>query len=247
MSELLARPDRARFFYTGSAVAMLILTFIGFQQFYLHGNTFVGGPLTPQLRTVVILHGIFMSAWILLFLVQPILVVANSRRTHMFIGKIGAVLAICNLLLGLWVGVESSRYWEPDAMFWGFTGKQFMAIPVFAILSYASFVAIGVWQRRRPEIHRPMMLMATLMAVEAAFFRMWPNFLYQGTILQVVFGPALGMLAFGLLLFVTHSLLTRSFDRWFAAGYVGMAASCILMNQIAGTSAWFRIATFLQQ
>jgi len=43
-----------------------------------------------------------------------------------------------------------------------------MAIPLISILIFGVFVAIGVWYRRRPEIHRPMMLLATLSIVAAA-------------------------------------------------------------------------------
>ena len=43
-----------------------------------------------------------------------------------------------------------------------------MAIPMIGILVFGLFVAIGVWYRRRPEIHRPMMLLGTLVIMAAA-------------------------------------------------------------------------------
>jgi hypothetical protein len=46
-----------------------------------------------------------------------------------------------------------------------------MIVPV-AI--FGLFVAVGVYYRRRPDAHRPMMLMATLIAIPAAVARIGP-------------------------------------------------------------------------
>lgn len=155
-----ASPNRARLFYTGAAALLLILMFLGFQQFYLHGKAFPNRELTPPIRTLLNLHGTAMSAWMLLFLAQPLLIVSGNRRVHMMLGRIGAVLAGCIVFLGLRVGIESARVNPPDMKIWGLVPKQFMAIPVISILIFAVFVIAGVWNRRRPEVHRPMMCWA---------------------------------------------------------------------------------------
>ena len=81
-----ASPERARLLYLGAAVLLLVLMFLGFQQFYLHGRAYPGRELTPPIRTLLILHGIGMTTWMLLFLVQPLLIVAGNRRVHMMLG-----------------------------------------------------------------------------------------------------------------------------------------------------------------
>jgi hypothetical protein len=43
----------------------------------LHGKAYPGRELAPEIRTLLIPHGIGMSAWFLLFLVQPLLIVAG--------------------------------------------------------------------------------------------------------------------------------------------------------------------------
>jgi hypothetical protein len=66
-----------RWFYFAASVALLVLTFIGFRMFYLEGRAFPGRPLTPPIRGLLIAHGILMTVWILLAVVQP----SSSRRS----------------------------------------------------------------------------------------------------------------------------------------------------------------------
>ena len=121
-----------------------------------------------------------------------------------------------------------------------------MAVPIIGILTFAGFVIAGVAARWRSDIHRPMMLLATLAAMPAAISRIdFLSALYRSTVWETVFGPFLGMLVIGALLPVGRWLLTRSFDRWYAAGYTILAASCVLTMQLATTGARARFASYL--
>ena len=183
-------PDRARFFYTGAAALLLVLMFFGFQQFYLHGRAFPIRPLAPPIRSLLIAHGVAMTSWVLLLLVQPLLIVNRNYRVHMLLGKIGAVLAACIFILGIRVGISAPKVAPPDLRLWNLPYKQFMAVPIISITIFAAFVAAGVWYRRRPEVHRPMMLLATLAAIPAALDRIDAiSSLYRQTIWGTIFGP----------------------------------------------------------
>jgi hypothetical protein len=222
------------------------LTFLGFQQFYLHGRAYPDRPLTPPIRSLIIVHGAAMAAWMLLFAVQPLLVATGRRRLHMRLGLLGAGLAAVVVLVGLRLGIESARVNPPDLRLWNLTPRQFMTVPLIGIATFGAFVAIGVWQRKRPAIHRPMMLLAMLAAMPAALDRIDAvKNLYSDTLWGPLFGPFFGMLAIGLLLFVLKWALTREFDRWFAIGYVGLVAISAGIMRLATTSAWDRFAGFL--
>jgi hypothetical protein len=241
-----ASPNRARLFYTGAAALLLILMFLGFQQFYLHGKAFPNRELTPPIRTLLILHGTAMSAWMLLFLAQPLLIVSGNRRVHMMLGRVGALLAACIVFLGLRVGIEAARVNPPDMKLWGLVPKQFMAIPVISILIFAVFVIAGVWNRRRPEVHRPMMLLGVLAVIPAAVDRIDAiQSLYRGTVWGTIFGPFFSMLVVGLFFLVVKRLVTRSWDRWYAMGYAGLVVASALTIQLATMSAWDHFASFL--
>jgi hypothetical protein len=227
-------------------VLFLVLMLLGFQPYYLHGKAFPDRDTAPPIQTLVLLHATAMTAWVVLFLVQPLLIANGSRRVHRTVGRFGAVLAACMVVLGLWLAVQGARVSPPEVRIRGVTAKQFMAVPIGTIVIFGLFVAVAVYYRRRPDIHRPMMLMATLIVIPAAVDRIGPiRSVYEGTVLETIFGPFLWALVIATLLLVVRWLVTRSFERWFALGYGCLAASYLLIWRVATTDAWDRFATRL--
>jgi hypothetical protein len=184
--------DKAKLFHLGTACVMLTAVLVGFQQFFFHGRAVSGRELTPGIRTWVIVHGISMTGWVLVFLVQSLLIATRRRRAHMRLGSIAAVLAVFILVSGLWFNLASFRLRPPGLVLWALTMKQFMLIGFYTLFMFAAFVTVGVIFRRRPEIHRPMMLLATLSTMAPAIARIDTlSALYQGTALERIFGPSL--------------------------------------------------------
>jgi uncharacterized membrane-anchored protein len=103
----------ARLFHTLAAALLCVMMLVGFQQFYFHGRAYPGRDLAPPIRTLRIVHGSSMTLWMLLFLVQPLLIVARNRRLHMTLGKIGAVLAAAIVVVGVKTAIESVRVSPP--------------------------------------------------------------------------------------------------------------------------------------
>src|SRR4051812_43633259 len=96
MSTVASRlPTRShnRWLYSMASLSLLVLTFVGFQLFYLQGKAYPGRPLTQPIRTLIIIHGCLMTAWMLLAVTQPLLVGAGRRRWHMKLGIFGVALA----------------------------------------------------------------------------------------------------------------------------------------------------------
>jgi hypothetical protein len=235
-----------RFFHSGAAAVLLVLMLIGFQHFYFHGKAYPGRPLTPPIRNLIILHGTAMASWMILFLVQPLLIAAGNRRVHKVLGRIGGIVAACIVFFGFRLGIEATRVNPPDLVIWGLSPKQFMAVPIIGIFIFAEFVIAGIWTRRTPEPHRAMMLLATLAAMPAAISRIDAiSNLYHGTFWEKAFGPFFATLIVGGVFLVVKSLLTRSLDRWYAGGYIGLSIAFAFIMQLARTSAWDEFATFL--
>lgn len=238
--------DRARFFYSGAAASLLVLMFLGFQQFYLHGKAFPSRPLTPPIRTLLIAHGLAMSAWVVLLLVQPLLIVNRKVRVHMALGKLGAVLAACIFVLGLKLAVAAPRVSPPEVRLWNLPYKQFMAVPFISITIFAGFVIVGLLNRRRPAIHRPMMLLATLAAIPAALDRIDAiSALYRHTVWGAIFGPFFSSLVIGVIFLVAKWALTRKFDRYYALGWAGLVMASAAIMRLATTAVWDTFASFL--
>lgn len=228
-----------RLYFAVVATILVALTLWGFAQFYLHGRAFPGRPLTPPIRTLIIAHAATMTAWMALLLIQSLLIVGRQARLHMMLGKAGAVLAAGIVVLGAKLGIEATRLAPTELRMSGLTPKQFLAVPIITITAFAVFVGLGLWQRRRPQSHRAMMLLATLAAVPAAVARIDPlNNLYVGTAWETAFGPFLWSVALLALLLILKRLMTGAIDRWYAVGSAALAAVFVLTPQVARTETW---------
>jgi hypothetical protein len=238
-------PSGSRWFYSVASLSLLVVMFVGFQLFYLQWKSFPGRPITPPIRMLIIVHAFLMTAWMLLAVVQPLLVGMRHQRLHMKLGVLGVGLAVGILIAGVWVGTEAARVAPPGLRF-GLDPKQFMAVQVLSILLFALFVAVGVANRRRTTVHRPMMLMASVSVIGAAFGRMIPlNGLYAGTVWEVVFTTFFMQLIFAAVLVAANCLVFRSFDRWLIGGFAAMAVVSVAISLGAKTHALDQFATFL--
>jgi hypothetical protein len=240
------RVDSSRIFYIGSAALAILLTLIGFHHFFFEGSAYPGRPITPPIRGLVITHGVSMTAWLVVCIVQPILIALGKRRAHMSLGRIGAVVALVALLFGLALAVQSAKVSPPDNRIWGMAPTEFMAVPFFGVLFFATFVGLGLWFRRRPAIHKPMMVLATYASLSAAVSRIdWLNSLYLGTFFEWLLGPFFITQVICFLLIAAQYALTRSIDRWFTIGAISLTAAYALVMRLAETGAWERFASLL--
>jgi len=240
------KPFGERYFYSIATGLLLGLTVVGFQLFYFHGKAYPDRPLTPPIKTLIITHGTAMSLWMLLAIIQPLLVAGGNRRAHMALGKVAAVVAVCLVVLGMQIGIGACKTAPPDLMFGPLTPKQFLSVPVGDIALFALFVATGVLMRKRPDIHRPVMFLASLSAVAAAIARMdFLNNLYRGTLWQKLFSDFFFALVIGGVFLIAKCLVFQKFDRWFAVGFGVMVVWFWMVAQIATTSTWDAIASIL--
>jgi len=241
----LNQQEMERMFYLLAGCILLVFVALGFRHFYLHGQSAFEGPVTEQIAPLVFVHGIGMSAWILFFITQSGLIVSGNRKLHMSLGVGGAILAGFLLVVGLLTAIGSVHYRPHDFRDLG-GAHHFLIVPVTDIVGFGVLAGIGLRNRRRPEIHRPMMCLATVFVMTAALFRV--PFIRGPVMGQmrgssfVVFAPWIPMLTLGLLLILGKWLMTRSWDRYFALGWAGIACACVLQVFVANTAAWDRIA-----
>lgn len=226
-----------RLFYVVAAVLMLIFTAGGFRRFYLHGKA-PWGELTSQIGPLIIAHGLAMSSWVILFLVQSTLILTGYRRVHMVVtGRVGAVLAPLVVILGS-TAATLSVHFRPEI--YGPLGgpRAFLATMLIEMVLFGTLVGVGFAYRRRPEIHRPMMLLATLVILSGSLGR----FPYIEALAfrppLYVWGP---VLLFGGLLFVLQWAMSRAANRWYLIGYAGMVIASFLSIAVGGSALWNRM------
>jgi hypothetical protein len=107
------------------------------------------------------------SAWILLFVTQSTLVAAGRTDVHRRLGVAGAVLVPVMIVLGCLTAVRGARDgWNPGGPYPD--SLAFMVVGLADILVFSAFVTAGLWYRRRPEVHKRLMLLGTVGGL------MWP-------------------------------------------------------------------------
>ena len=101
---ILQERARDRWFFTCMAVAAALTAFIGFAPTY-YLRSIVGGPPLP---TLVHVHGMVFTAWILLFLTQASLVAAH-RTDRPRLGVAASVLVPLMLMIGWLTAIDAAR------------------------------------------------------------------------------------------------------------------------------------------
>jgi hypothetical protein len=226
-----------RLFYGGMAAALGLTILGGFAstyylRFFADGprTTFNGGPFTA----VVHLHGALFTAWVILFGVQTALIASHQVAVHRRMGVAGAVLAVAMVGVGSFLAIATaSRGAAPPGM----DPLAFLAIPMFDMVLFSTFVGSALALRRDRETHKRLMLLAYISIIVPAIAR-----------LPGVF-PLLGPPgAFGMsLLFVVAAVVydfvsRRRVHRAYVIGGAMIVLSVPLRFFISGTDAWRLLA-----
>jgi len=162
------RIDSRRFgFFAAIAVAASAVVFVGFAPYYL--KPVWGGPSLP-LR--VHIHGILFTAWVVLFALQSFLITRGRTSLHRRLGVAGALLIAGMLVSGLSVSIAWARVDSPaTGAIAGVPRLVGVVIPLVSVAMFALFAAIGLLYRRRPNVHKRLMLLATIALLPPALGR----------------------------------------------------------------------------
>ena len=229
----LATPRADRRFFTAMAIVAAITVFAGFAPTYFLKSAFGAPTLSP----LVHIHGLLFTSWILLFVTQTSLVAVRRTDVHRRLGILGGVLASAMVVIGLMTAVAAARRGASPPG--GVPPLQFLVIPFGDILVFASLIGTGLYFRRRPQIHKRLLLLATISLLTAAVARL-PHV-----------GPAGPLAFFGLTdLFIVvclaYDLVVRGrIHPAFIWGGLLIVLSQPLRLLIAGTDAWLAFATWL--
>ena len=157
------RPARPRRFHVVAATLVLLVVLIGFApSFYLKGHL---GP-ARELSWLVRVHGAVMTAWFVLFLVQAVLIWRKRPDVHRMLGYFGGFLAAAVAVLATAVQLAATR---DERARLGTLHVEGAAIGF--LLEFALLVGLALWWRKRPEIHKRLMLVATVILLGAAWGR----------------------------------------------------------------------------
>jgi len=225
---------RERMFYSGMAIAILAVIFVGFSRTFYLRPYFHSERLIPLL----ILHGIVFSSWIALFVTQTTLVATKRTRTHMKLGVAGGILASLMIIIGTVTAIVRAKGPSPIP---GVNPLSFLTIPLGDMLVFGILVGAAFYFRRKLDTHKRLMLLASIALLPAGVAR-WPiGFIETG-------GPLMfyGLADLFIIPCLIYDFATRG--RPHKATVLGGALIVIsdpLRLVIGGTHAWLVFATWL--
>jgi hypothetical protein len=230
----LNRRRRERWFYISMSIAAVITVFAGFSRTYYLRPYFTTAPLMPLLH----LHGLVFTSWLALFLIQTTLVAAHRTDIHRRLGILGGVIAGLMILIGPTTAViRASQGATPVP---GISPLSFLVVPLGDILVFAILVGAGFYYRRRADVHKRLMLLATISILAAAIARL-PFAIMQA-------GPPVffGLTDVFVVACLLYDLITlKRIHRATALAALLIVASQPLRLLLGGTHAWLAFAGWL--
>jgi hypothetical protein len=159
---------RAHQFYVGLTLFLIATVVTGFWPSYF-GTLLSGGVTRPF---VMHLHGAVFTGWMVLLLVQVSLAATGRVRLHRQVGKVGMGYGVLVLVMGIIVSFAAPAMhvhagnWTID------TAAGFMLLPLVDMILFAGFFGAAVAYRHKPDVHKRLIVAATVALAFAAVGRM---------------------------------------------------------------------------
>lgn len=150
-------------FYFYSFIAMAILCLGGFVPSFFLRPQFFADPLPVWMH----IHGALFTLWYFVAIAQAWLILKNKQILHRELGFVAALIVISGFIL-TFVAVAYLTA----------TGQHVTGGAGFNLILTSAFtlcVAVGVYFRRKPEIHKRLMILATALLTVPGFDRLIRN------------------------------------------------------------------------
>ena len=144
-------------FYTWVAVGTFLIVFAGFVRTYYLKILFG----TPALALLLHLHGLIFTLWFALFFIQARLIARHRVDLHRRLGVLGAVLGPLAACVAIAVAFHAARrsYLADPASLTALRSP--LALDFGSSLTFALLVAAALYFRRRGDIHKRLMVLAS--------------------------------------------------------------------------------------
>ena len=154
---------RANYFFAASLIALAIVLTGFFKTFIIPSF-----QRTFEAPLVIYLHGGFLFLWSLVFVAQTLLI-RKRFKLHRLLGFSSLVLVGCVMVSTMAAGVYVMK--RDLAAGLGEIATSSLVGTFTTPLVFAILVAAGIFYRRKPEIHKRLMVLAMIAILWPAFFR----------------------------------------------------------------------------
>lgn len=211
------------------ALGIAAVAVAGFARSYYLKSLFGTRPLTLAVHV----HGLIMSAWLVVFVMQTWLIAIRRTLWHRQLGIAGALLAALIIPYGIALTVLAlQREIQAHVL-----GKMhfLLLINVVNLLLFGAFVGSGLLLRSRADVHKRLMLLAAVALVAPAAARFALLFAH---------GPLPQFLAFYACIVacvLADTLWNRRLHPVLGWGAMGMIAAFQLSYFAVQTPAWMAL------
>ena len=153
-------------FFTTMILVLWTIIVLGFSKTY-----FLAGMVRAPLPNLLIhLHGAAFTLWMVLLLVQTTLITARKVKIHRTLGLMTFGLAVLMVVLGVLSGIDAMRRGVAPL---GLDAQTFFIIPFSDMVCFSVLVFYSYRTRLRAELHKRLILIASIALMGAGVAR-WP-------------------------------------------------------------------------
>jgi hypothetical protein len=164
-----------KYYFLVVSILLLVFSFIAFSDNLI---TDIGQESNSDPKFII--HGVFMFAWFVTFVLQSYFILQKKYKTHMRWGKIGFIIAIGVFLSTVYVFIAIFKGW--DAM------EPFVKANRLLMLSFATFIMLAYIYRKNREKHKRFIFWAIVLPIEPIMGRVsgvfqidsWEAFYFLG-------------------------------------------------------------------
>jgi hypothetical protein len=221
---------------------LLIATIVlaGFSRSFY--GTVIGGAAHPW---IIHVHAAVYVGWLALLVAQTVLAARGDLATHRRVGTFGIAYGALVWILGVIVSIAMPVINVHSGLASAEQAEQFVAIPLGDMALFGGFFVAAIVYRRKPEIHKRLIILAAVAVMFAAVGRAFTN---VGVLIGDPGAPLGGAPARFLvwyspvLIGMAHDLVTRRrIHPVYVIGVVAMAAA-LLRLPYSQTDHWHEIA-----
>jgi hypothetical protein len=154
-----------RYFYFAMSLLLAAIVVSGFKR-TVNDNLF--HPAVPR-PFILWIHASAFAGWVIFFICQSTLVRVHKVSWHRAIGWFGAGLATVMVPLGVTTAIVMARFNTVQLHQKG--ADAFLSIPFYDMLAFGVCIALAIYWRTKPELHRRLIFIATCGLMDAAVAR----------------------------------------------------------------------------
>jgi hypothetical protein len=227
--------------YLGASLIFLALVSWTFARtFYL--RPFFG---TPPLSALLRIHGAVMTGWVVLLVAQTSLIAAHRVQWHRQLGLFGAVWAALVVMFGSVTTLHAAAREVRAHTDFAAAQVTITSLDLLQMLFFAGFVAIAIWQRRRPDYHKRLMLLTIACMLPDALARLPVSFMTQATEAELNLRIMVGLDVFLLICVGVDTIWHRRLHPAFAWGALLFVGAFHVALNVTQTRVWIAFAESL--